>query len=106
MVEAEHHPCAEERVVRVSVGSVVIVLLIPKALAGDAHSLARYLTDHDLNDDFVSGNGEGLDLLLDLTNDCFSLASGLGLIVHLALDGFMNDIFNDHLDSVWLESER
>ena len=69
VVDAEYNTGAEKRSILVGPRGVVVVLLVPQALAGDAHSLAQYLPDYDLAHNFVTRNAQLLDLLLNLSDD-------------------------------------
>ena len=98
MVNAEDHTSAEEVGISVGESCVIIVGLVPKALAGNSDTLSSNLTDNSLHNDLVSRDGKSLDLLLNLANNSLHLSLSLGLIVLFILkvlsDNSLNDIAN------------
>ena len=105
MVNAEDHACAEEVGISVGKSCVIIVGLIPKALAGNSDTLSSDLADNSLHDDLVSRDGKCLDLLLNLANDSLNLGLCLGLIVLFVLEVLSDDCLNDIADFGRVESE-
>ena len=62
------------------------------------------MTNHALNNDFVTGDGELFGLILDFNNDGFSPLLVLDLVKLHALELGLDDILNDVLDLGWVES--
>ena len=56
VVNAEHDTRAEEGVIGVRKGSVIIVLVVPEAFARNPHTLSLDLADNRLDDDLVRRN--------------------------------------------------
>ena len=82
MVNAENDSSAEERVVLVGEARVVVVGVIPEALGGHTHSLARDLANHTLHDDLVLGDvAVVLDLRSDRIHDLLGPVLGVGVLV-------------------------
>ena len=79
VVDTEDDTSAPEGLICVGVGRVVVVGLIPQALAGDAHSLLHHLANNALHNNFVTGDAQLLRLVFDLDDD------GLGLLLVLLL---------------------
>ena len=103
MVDAENHARAEKRAVRERERRVVVVCLIPQALARNAHALSCNLADNGLNYDFVCGDGQLLGLGLNLAHDILNPILGLCVVVLLVGHVGCDDILDDLLNLWWEE---
>ena len=98
VVDTEDDTSAPEGLICVGVRRVVVVGLIPQALAGDAHSLLHHLADNALHNNFVTGDAQLLRLVLDLDDDGLGLLLVLLLVELLTFQLVPNAALNDGLD--------
>jgi len=103
-VDSEDDAGAKEGLILVGVARVVVVLHIPKALGGDADTLALDFADDGLHHNFVTIVFEGLHLSLDLAHDLLSPAFGGSVVVLLILQVHLHDFLDDLLHFRWVES--
>ena len=82
VVNSKDDSSAEKGVILIRITRVVIICVIPKALGGNANTLACHLTNDTLNDNLVTGNMAFIfDLLSDGINDLFRPMFGMCVIV-------------------------
>ena len=95
---------AEEGRVFVGETSIVIVHLIPEALGRKTDTLAIYLSDNTLNNNFVARHVQSLNGRSNLVDDVLSLFLSIHGVVVLTLEVKLNHVFNDLLYSGGVES--
>ena len=102
VVDTENNASAEEGGILVGPGGIVVIFLVPEALAGDTHTLAQDLTDDDLADNFVTWDAQLLYLLFDFSDNLFSHLLVFGVIELNVLKSTLDDLLNDvvHLGRV------
>ena len=95
VVDTENDARAEKRSVRVGIWRIVIVRLVPQALASDANTLAEDLTDDALDDDLVAWNVQLLCVIFDINDDAFGDVLMFLLIEFLTFQLILNAGLND-----------
>ena len=85
---------------------VVVIILVPEALGRHPYPLPRYLTNYDLYNDLVGGNGEALDCGLDLLGQVLGHDLGGCVVVDLVLHVLLNQLLDALLHLGRVESRK
>ena len=104
LVDAEDHTSAEKGSISEGEGGIVIISLVPQALGCDTHALSCNLTNNGLNDDFVGGDRQLLHSGLNLADDSLNPGLSLNLIVLFISNVAVNDVFDNDLNFIGVES--
>ena len=105
VVNAKDHDRAEKWTVAVGEVREVISGVVPKTFAGNAYTLACYLTNQTLNNDLVCGDIQILYMGANIVHNLLCLALGFHMIVLLAFKITFHNIFHNLLDLARIETK-
>ena len=105
VVNSKDDSSTEKGVILIRITRVVIICVIPKALGGNANTLACHLTNDTLNDNLVTGNMALIfDLCSDGVDDLFCPVLGVSVFVLLVGKHALNNRLYYFLDFGGVES--